>query len=96
MRFFGTVASGVNVVGPGLTVGPKDRTWAADVVPGSSPAQGTSTIYSAVNGSSVGTTSLKNVRWFTAASAQTMSYDYDGNLVSDGVFRGAIRRLAAS
>ena len=60
-------------------------------MPGNSggPANGTASIYTALVGGGSGGADLIGLSskpWFVPQAAQTMTYDDDGNLTSDGVF----------
>lgn len=91
VRFFGTKKGNATVAVPGVTVGVKDRAWAADFVPSnaSAAANGTASIYSALVGGGSGGLDLIGIAskpWFIPQAAQPLTYDDDGNITGDGVF----------
>jgi len=91
VRVTGTAASASSVAVAGATTGKRDRAWAADFAPANSTtaATGTAAIYAATPGGGTGGSDLikiENRVYFVPKGLQTLTYDDDGNLTSDGVW----------
>ncbi len=91
VRVIGTAASAAHVAVLGAAAtGKTDRAWGADLVPAntSSAVQANATTYAALLGAGTGGADLilTNTKpYFVPPAVQTLSYDADGNLTSDGV-----------
>ena len=82
VRILGTVASGAAVVSDVGAVNKVDRSFGGDLVPDNDerPARGQVSLYALLSGS----ISKQSKPWMARPQFEEMTYDADGNLVSDG------------
>ncbi len=91
VKVLGTADQNAPVVVSGAATAKVDRAWGAEITPGNTggPAQGTATVYAAKVGQGAGGTDFIQTdgkAWFAPARSQSLGYDADGNLTSDGVW----------
>ena len=88
VRILGNVSLGTTVTASGATVSQLDRNFAADIVPGngSGPASGQVSVTANLLTSNGEVTNSAVRNFWVAAASQALEYDWDGNLISDGVW----------
>lgn len=85
----GTAATGANVAMVGTMSTPRThRAWANTLEPDNAdgPAAGTAQVYAAIPGTPT-LLAGKGITWFVPKREQVLTYDLDGNLTDDGVWK---------